>query len=329
MFDLPGVLRTNPEPYGYLTEAEIHRLLTTDPGGYLTFVKEALHEIALGEASIELPPKQIFGDEEGGGDFRVMPCTVRRGGRTTKTVKLVGTNMAQNIVPDQITVGKAFAIHPEENFVSHIFESCLLSSARTGLCAALATKLLTDSPENLTVVGAGRVGFYSALYVAAATPTLRRISFFDLDRGRAQGAAESFKKDYGDRLEVAASGGVELGDTDVLVLATTSSRALCSPADTNAALVISLGADTDSQSELARGWATEARTYVDMVDSARYGDLKRWLEEGLLTPEELIDLPCLLRDGPGDTSGRKVFISTGSALMDNLTIAYLLAQSDE
>jgi len=84
----------------------------------------------------------LFSDPGDAGDFRVMPCVVRRGGRVRKTIKVVGTNLAQQVVPGQITVGKALALHPVENFVTDLFEACLLSSARTGACAALALDLL-------------------------------------------------------------------------------------------------------------------------------------------------------------------------------------------
>ncbi len=116
---LPDVLRIRSEPCRYLDDARIHQLLTERPGEYLDFLRRDLADIARGRIEIELPPKQLFADRDSAGDFRVMPCVLRSPQGTRKTVKLVGTNTEQKLIPGQITVGQAFAIHPRENFVSH------------------------------------------------------------------------------------------------------------------------------------------------------------------------------------------------------------------
>jgi ornithine cyclodeaminase/alanine dehydrogenase-like protein (mu-crystallin family) len=171
------VLRVRSEPYRYWTEIEVHRALTRDAQGYFGFVLDALSELACGRATMELPAKQLFTDPGDAGDFRVMPCVVRRGGAAMKTVKLVGTNRLQRVVPGQITVGKALVLHPEENFITHILEACLLSSARTGLGAALAMHLLAGTTDSVAVIGSGRVGYYAAYFAATACkPHLRSSS---------------------------------------------------------------------------------------------------------------------------------------------------------
>jgi ornithine cyclodeaminase/alanine dehydrogenase-like protein (mu-crystallin family) len=163
---LQKVLRVTPEPYEYFSEKRIHDLLTERPLEYYRFVKDELTGIAEGRSELELPAKQVFSDPDAGSDFRVMPCVVRSTDKIIKTIKIVGTNTLQNIIPDQITVGKAFALHPKENFVSHIFEACLLSSARTGTCSTIAIDLLARTREKITIYGAGRVGYYAAFYAA-------------------------------------------------------------------------------------------------------------------------------------------------------------------
>lgn len=97
-----------------------------------------------------------------------MPCEVRSGVQITKTVKLIGTNTVQRVVPDQITVGRLLVLDPAENFVFAVMEACLLSSDRTGACAALAIDALARARDRLAVIGSGRVGFYAALYAIAA-----------------------------------------------------------------------------------------------------------------------------------------------------------------
>lgn len=320
---LRRVLRITPEPFVYFDEFRVHRILTRDPAEYLGFLDQQLRNIARGDARLELPPKQIFHDPLDDADFRVMPCVVRTEGAACKTVKIIGTNTLQERIPDQITVGKAFVIDSRENFVSHVFEACLLSSARTGACAALAIKLLAPARSTLTVIGAGRVGYYAALY-AASLGRVEVIRIADRDHARAARTAGLLAVQFcGPRVEAISL--ASLPDTDVAILATTSREPLCGPPGWGADLIVSLGADTDNQRELAPEWVGLADIFVDTVDSARCGDLAAWQKAGLITQETLVDLFAVLRQGNLPPASRpRVFISTGSALFDNLSIAYIL-----
>jgi ornithine cyclodeaminase/alanine dehydrogenase-like protein (mu-crystallin family) len=318
---LAKVLRAHDEPHIYVEDATVHRALTAAPADYLAYVGNWLTLLADGRATLELPPKWIWTDAVtlDGGDFRVMPCVVRHGAQVIKTVKLVGTNRRQREVPDQITVGKAFHLHPQENFITHIFDACLLSSARTGLCAALALQRLAPVRRRVTVIGAGRVGYYAALYTTALGG-VDEVVFRDAQPERARVAAAAFT---GTRCRVETV--EEPVDCDALILATTAQTPFCKPATTKAAVVISLGADTEEQHELSPDWPCVADVYVDGADCRRVGDVRAWLAAGLVVERDLTDLLGLWRDGPRPVTGRtRIFISTGSALLDNLTIGYLL-----
>ncbi len=317
------VLRTATEPCATMTDAEVHRALTRDPAGYFRYLHDKLRAIAGGNLHVEMPPKQVFADPDGLADFRVMPCVVRGAGGTIKTVKLVGTNVAQLTVPDQITVGKALIIDPVENYITHVVDACLLSSARTGLCAALAIHLLATRNEKLTVIGSGRVGYYTAFY-AAINCSIKHIDFVDCDPARSAAAAASLSARL-PGLTCRAMPFSALASTDIVVIATTSSRPVCSPPAWQAGLVISLGADIDHQSELDMAWADAADIYVDTTDSLRFGDLKAWLAQDRLQAGAVTDFISLLRNGKPAASNRcRLFVSTGSALFDNLTLGYLL-----
>lgn len=322
---LQQVLRITPEPYIYFDDFRVHRILIRKPAEYLACLYRQLLDIAGGDARLELPPKQIFHDLPGDADFRVMPCVVRTGDSSCKTVKIIGTNTLQKKIPDQITVGKAFVIDSGENFVSHIFEACLLSSARTGACAALAAQLLAPARRALTVIGAGRVGYYAAIYTAALGG-VETIRIADADHPRAARTAALLASQL-PGLEVEAVEFKNLPAADLAIVATTSREALCHPPAWGAGLVISLGADTDNQRELAPEWIGRADFFVDTVDSARFGDLAAWQNAGLISADQLVDLFQVLRQGSLPPASRpRVFISTGSALFDNLTIAYILDQ---
>lgn len=319
---LHEVLRLAPEPCTYFTEREVHAMLTRHPVGYMSWVRQHIADIAAGQAQLELPPKQVFHDPGSAADFRVMPCVVRAASGTCKTVKVIGTNMLQQQVPGQITVGKALALHPQENFVSHIFEACLLSSARTGVCAALAIELLAPVCNKLTVIGAGRVGYYAAFY-AASLGLIHSLTITDRDATRATATAMLLARQF-PCLAVRAVAMHELQETDVVILATTSTEALCHPPAWGANLLVSLGADTDHQRELAPEWASLADIHVDTQDSARFGDLAAWRISGLIPEQRHTDIFDLMRHAAPATARPRLFISTGSALFDNLTISYIL-----
>jgi len=320
------VLRTTTEPYVVITDADVHRALTRDPVRYFKHILGRLRDIASGNITVDMPPKQLFSDPGAQSDFRIMPCVVRDTSGSFKTVKLVGTNTLQHTVPDQITVGKALVIDPRENYITHIVDACLLSSARTGLCAALAIKLLAARHNRLTIIGSGRVGYYAAFY-AAATCDIREIVFTDCVPDRAADAVSALHAHFPD-VECHALPATELTVTDIAILATTSAQPVCAPPAWQAGLVISLGADIDHQSELDAAWATAADIYVDTMDTARFGDLKAWIAQGLLDPASIKDFMALLKNNATASDRCRLFVSTGSALFDNLTLDYLLQQEN-
>jgi ornithine cyclodeaminase/alanine dehydrogenase-like protein (mu-crystallin family) len=316
-------VRVHAEPFEYVDERTVHDRLVAHPRAYVDFLDRSLADIASGALVVEQPSKLVFTDPGSAGDFRVMPCIVRRGAQVRKTVKIVGTNVIQKVVPDQITVGKAFCLDAAENYVTHIFEACLLSSARTGGCAAIALKRLAAVRRRITIVGGGRVGCYAAFF-AAALGGVDEITFVDAMPERARAAATLAGQAFGTHTAFRAGEGGTHFDADVVILATTAERALLGPDQTSASLVISVGADTEHQHELAPGWATAADVYADTLDSLQVGDLLAWTRAALIDRSRIVDLLGVYRMGARATNGRRLFVSTGSALFDNLTISYIL-----
>jgi ornithine cyclodeaminase/alanine dehydrogenase-like protein (mu-crystallin family) len=322
---LDQVLRIHDEPYRYFDDLQIHHMLTTSPIQYLDHLLELLESLASGESSLELPNKLVFDDADAFSDFRVMPCVIRHPQRVRKTVKLVGTNNHQQQVPDQITVGKAFALDEKENFVSTGFAGCLLSSARTGACVATAIRLLADSAEHVTIVGAGRVGYYAAFYIAARGKT-QKISISDSIEARAKAAARLLQQTYPE-LDITSTSQQDC-HTDVVVLATDSQQAIYGHEQKTADLIVSVGADTHWQHEVSEQLLDKVSICVDTLDSFNCGDLKQWNSENKIVQDKVTDLLTLLREKP-EIQKPALFISTGSALFDNLTIDYLLQNEDE
>ncbi|MEE4638380.1 MAG: hypothetical protein V2J42_06540 [Wenzhouxiangella sp.] len=319
---LNQLLRINPEPYVFFDDAAVHAALTAAPAAYLDHLLESLSAIAGGDARLELPPKSVFVDPGERSDFRVMPCVVRFPDRVRKTVKIIGTNWPRQIVAGEISVGKAFALHSAENFIEAGFAGCILSSARTGACAVTGLRLLLPNCETLAIIGAGRVGYYTACY-AAALGTVGRIEFCDRNPDRARLAAEQISRDWPE-LKTGTFKAADLSSQpDGLVLATDSEQPLFNAKGHRPRLVISVGADTDWQRELDPDVLDHYSVCVDTHDSRHWGDLKRFDAERRLDDHRILDLGHLLRE-PSDRPEPALFISTGSALFDNLTIDYLL-----
>ena len=319
-----SVLRFANEPLIRLDDHRVHDLLTDAPADYLSFVREALTQLASGAATVELPAKQIFADSDSSGsDFRIMPCVVRHGDRVRKTVKLVGTNIEQQVVAGKITVGKAFAIHARENFITHEFDACALSSARTGACVAMAAEQLCGERRRVNFIGAGRVAYYAARYLAALGG-VDSIVLCDSNSARAASTADLLSR-HSCGVSVTHAGISELAAADLLVIATDSRAPVYGPGDFAVRTVISVGADSEFQHELDPALAGDSSMFVDTMDSVRYGDLKAWIGHGLIEPGSLTDLLSLIRNGVERHADRRaVFVSTGSALFDNLSIGYLL-----
>ena len=270
-----------------------------------------------------MPAKILFPDKRTNGDFRVMPCVIEDEGEVLKSVKLVGTNVIQQSVPNQITVGKACILHPTENFVTHIVEACLLSSARTAICAMLGIEFLSTRSNTLTIIGAGRVGYYAAFY-ASALKWFNKIIFHDTDMLRARNCVRTLQALF-PSIQYTSSEKEALLDTDVLILSTTSTTPIYSINDFKADLIISVGADIDSQRELDNSWAQAASLFVDSHDTIRYGDMKVWTDNHLIEPNHITDLFTLIaEDITIDDTKPRIFVSTGTAFFDNISLSYIL-----
>lgn len=315
---LPAALQAHTAPCRHWDEATVHQRLTADPAGYLAFARRYLADLATGRAQVQMPTKLVLDDPDGG-DFRLMPCVLRGPHGTLKTVKIVGTNRAQRRLPGQITVGELLVLDAHEQCVTERFEACLLSSARTGLVAALALSALAPGARRIAIVGAGRVGYYAALYCAAALPRVR-IDLVDTDAARARDTAQALMAAGLPCRAVAAAD----PDCDAWLLATTSGAPFCEPPPAAPPVVVSLGADAAAQRELAEAWAGQAALWVDSADAVNYGDLLAWRRRGLLDDAAPPDLRALLAQPPAADGRWRLFISTGCALYDNLTAAYLL-----
>jgi len=75
-----------------------------------------------------------------------------------------------------------------------ILEASLISAARTAASAALGARELSGEPEVLGLIGTGLINREIARFTRAAVPTVERLVLFDLDRSRAEAAAEDLQR---------------------------------------------------------------------------------------------------------------------------------------
>ena len=162
-------------------------------------------------------------------------------------------------------------------------------------------------------------GYYAAFYIAASGNT-HKITIHDTIAERAENTASLLQQNFPE-LETTAC--TEQPQSDVVVLATNSHHPIYDDSDQAGSLIVSVGADTHWQREVSKRLLDQVEIYVDTHDSLNCGDLRQWSLEKEITDHEVTDLLTLLRDRP-EPSKPALFISTGSALFDNLTIDYLL-----
>lgn len=319
---LQQVLRVKDPAPTDVSEQRVHEILSAQPREYLQFIHDRLMGLARDRGGIvDLPSKQIFRDSFIPGDFRVMTCVLRHSDATWKVVKIIGTNYAGNVLPDQISVGQVFLLHGSDNHITHRFSGCLLSSARTGACMTLMARRFAGPVHRIGIIGAGRVGYYAALFASHLWDDAL-IVIADSDERKAELLAGSCREvaPWGN-FEPAASSAA--GDTDLLFLATTSRVPVIEKAETRARVVVSAGADAEDQRELGDSFASNGEVWVDTFDSASVGDLKSWKDRGLslLRPRHVLDL---FSSEVHEVGAIGLCISTGSALFDNLTVQYLV-----
>lgn len=308
------------EPCRYRSDADIFIKLTEDPAGYLEYVESVLYSIRRGFSSHLTPDKCIIGGTDG--DFRSMPSELHHRKCITKIVKVVGTNNTQRIVRGKITVGKVLNLHPEENFVTDILEANILSSARTGILSILATKKLGLDLHSATVIGCGNVGFFCAYYLCSLT-NVKKVTFEDLDSNLEWSIVKWFREKYPDIIfePSSASDSLKLMD-DLIICATSSKQPLFDPITSRANMIVSVGADTSYQRELNFGNTLQLlenfNLVVDSYDALNYGDCLAHK----ITPDQVKLLNVFDPFSAGNKK-RNIFISTGNALFDNITVGYL------
>jgi ornithine cyclodeaminase/alanine dehydrogenase-like protein (mu-crystallin family) len=275
------------------------------------------------EDIVSFPEKQVFTEPGLRGDWRSMPCTIRNyRGLVTTAIKVIGTNEEERVVRDKIEVGKALLLHPTDNYVQAIFDVCAFSAFRTAAISVLACKHCgARAGEPAGIVGAGRVGFYTAVILAEWLGA-RTLLVNETDGGRCAQFQAALAARAG--LEIRAVALDELARAShAIFLCTTSAAPLLDARRAGAAAFISsVGADADNLSELEPDILAGRILVSDSRQNIAFGDMRRWAAAGLLDRESIRELRTVVgRDWRPPQP--VVFISTGVAVQDALVCQFL------
>ncbi len=199
-----------------------------------------------------------------------------------------------------------------------------LTGLRTGAVSGLSCRYLArKDSESLAMLGAGGQGFYQISGVASQLG-IRRVSVFDIDRGRQKRLIERCRNEL--HLETEASETVRAATSgaDVIVTATTAKVPFLDADDVRPGThVVAIGAYTPESRELATGLVSRASLYVDSVDAAmeEAGDVLIPMREGAITQASIRgDLAGLVSGrvkGRSSDSEITVFKAVGLAFEDN------------
>jgi ornithine cyclodeaminase/alanine dehydrogenase-like protein (mu-crystallin family) len=316
------LLRLKEEPCNYFSEAAIHQFLMKNARQYMNALEKFYILWKRRKSMVSYPRKQLFQTAGLKGDFRVMPCVITGLKRTPiKAVKIIGTNEEERTLKDKISVGKALLLHPHDNYVQGIFDVCAFSSFRTAAISVLVFKHLVEKSNGpVAIVGAGRIGYYTAMLLQdwlkvknfyLVDPNKRRASLLRqlIEKKKASSEILTLKK--------------ACSSVQALFLATDSTSALVDARNAgNVDFVSSVGADCDYLSEVDKSLLKERRIITDSLDNIYFGDLNRWRKQGLLKESRVEDFRTIIGKKQR-TKTTKLFISTGTAVQDAFTCHFL------
>jgi len=327
-----SLLRLHAEPCVYYPETVVHQALMAGLRPFMDTLERFYLAWARDPAAITHPVKQVYERPGVRGDWRVMPCAVD--GRSSLSdacgggidaVKVIGTNEEGRIVGDKISVGKALLLHPIDHHVEAIFDVAALSSFRTAAISVLAWKYCGHDPHAVAgIVGAGRIGFYTAA-ILREWLDCRRLRVHDADEARSGLLAETIAERFGGSVEPGSLEEACRGSR-ALFLATSSPRPVVdAELGRNASFISSVGADADNLSELAPDLAAGHLLVSESPYTIACGDLRRWHAAGLIGPDDIRLLADVIGDATGGTDPRRpaIFVSTGTAVQDALICWFL------
>ena len=312
------LLRLVDEEWVYINELQAHSILVDHSLAFMDQIFSFYDEFP--HTEIQLPIKQVFESPALTGDFRVMPCVIDT--LQIKCVKIIGTNEEQRTIKDKICVGKALLIDYYDNHVYALFDVCALSSFRTAAIACLALRRSGIEPISVGVIGAGRIGFYTAL-ILHRWYGINTITFCDSDPSNRDRFAALCRQTLPKLIIREQPLEIICRESEAVFLATTAQNPLCTSANSaNIKFISSVGADADNLSEIDVSLTSSHRLLTDSMQSMCLGDMKRWYADGMLDISRVTELKDFKAQAMV-VAEKILFISTGVAVQDALVCKFI------
>jgi alanine dehydrogenase len=268
-------------------------------------VRDAFLAYAKGEWT--MPPK-VYVPAYPAGDFRAMPA--HGGGfALLKWISSFPGNPSRGL---PTVMGIVLLSDASCGRLLAILDAASLTALRTGAAAVLSAEVLGRADAaTVAVVGAGVNGKAVARTFLARG---RAVSIYDLDRTRAETAAEEIGAGVAESPEEALA-------ADVVATVTPGKNVLFREGSLLAGQHVSLmGADGPDKCEIAAAELARVSVFCDDYGQASHaGDLAHAVEAGLLAREHVTELGAVLT---GEALGRRspeeitAFDSTGLAIQD-------------
>ena len=287
------------------------------PERALEAVREAF--VAYARAEWSMPPK-VYVPAYPAGDFRAMPA-LGAGHALLKWVTSYPGNPERGL---PTVMGLVLLSDASNGVLRAVLDAGAVTALRTGAAAVLAAETLgrTDA-ETAAVVGAGVNGKAAARTFVARG---RRVAIYDVDPGRAGGAAEEVGADVAERDEALAA--------DLLVTMTPGHEVLLPEGSLRPGQHVSLmGADGPGKTEIAVEELVRAHVFADDWEQASHnGELVHAVEAGKLERGQVTELGAVLTgEAPGRESDDEItaFDSTGLAIQDLAIALAAMERGDE
>jgi ornithine cyclodeaminase/alanine dehydrogenase-like protein (mu-crystallin family) len=226
---------------------------------------------------------------------------------------------------------------PDSGEILAIMDAKKTTALRTGAAGGLAVRYLSNpSSATLGVIGTGMQGLHLALFASTVRP-IEHIYLFDTYRKEADSFARDLENMLGRSIPCTLCKDASdlLGNSEIVITATTSE----SPVLPDDSLLLAnkcfvgVGSYSPTMREYPGAvWRVADTVYVDLEYAMKEsGDLSQPLKEGLITPERVKKISCLLGGPvvPPDDGKSSFFKTVGMSLVDLTTAAVVWKNARE
>ncbi len=282
-------------------------------------IEEAFREYAVGEA--QMPPRSVITIPDRGGWIGTMTAYLKGLGAAASKVV---TSYPNNVLRGRPTIsGVILHIDPETGEPLAIMEAAYLTALRTGAASGVATKYLArPESEKLGVIGTGVQARFQ-LEAMAVVRDLRHVSVYSPNPRHRVGFAEEVREKLDIDISPADSAAEVVGDSDILVAATSAREPVVEGRWLQAGVHINgVGSHSPRTRELDSEVVRRAKVVVDSREVAlrEAGDLLIPMAEGVFSAEgiyaELGEIVAGAKRGRVSPEEITLFKSVGLAIQD-------------